>query len=833
MLRDYHTAEDITQDVFIDGYIKLNSLTDYDKIGAWLAKIAKNKCYNYLTREALKYKQERELDDFIPDTRNQTPESYIIHRHEQDNLERAVKNLPEQLKTVTVLFYFKNYTQRKIAEVLNIPEGTVKRRLYDARLNLKKELDNMSENIKNINNINYEEEIAKRIKSLRDYYHLHNFSMDGVQKIVEEFIEFIDSMPESKLKHHAYSVAYGWSDKEEYKSKIEQEIELGENAGAYFDRFWNKYANKSMDDEWLRAIDSEDEGIPKIEKMPDSKNTVGEMLFWRGCCNTRLENYKEARKDFENALTKLNLDNSYHPNAAAGIKAVDILTHESDKYLTGNVGVTGERYRLYDNGKRFDFLNQPGFSTSGIFRNKNNHDSIYYFSAGLKKSRKFFDLNMQENETNGEDTVISKNETVTVAAGTFENCLHIKSVSLDNNNWKDLISETWYAKDAGLIKCLVKCGGMDDEIYELCEYKINGGDGYMPAAVGNIWKYKNINLPDFYEQVIEYEIISVFDEPETGSKYIYMSNVDIIRASNDNCDSEIHIALADKALPSEKPKNWDFETAIKNLKLAVQKNTSVRASLYAANVIEFMERCYDYYKKGWVFLPSTTRGSLIIRNKAEDKIIYKESEVYHLGPYVIWGPWYGARRCINLHPFRFLNTLAGTLYSSKWVAGYSEKIKNEDGEISLKVEDGGTVTTKAGTFENCIKVTFDLEWEGGANDEKYYLHNLRYSHCGTKIYWYAPNVGLVRHDCIWGKALSGSIELTEYKSCATNGEYMPIYVGNKWIYDEMTIGEQFRARRKYNIVSGMEDEFFMHDEQEMVFFGTDSEYEEFQKTREK
>ena len=99
MIRDYHTAEDITQDVFITGYIKLKSLADYDKTGAWLAKIAKNKCCNYLTREALKYKQERELDDFIPDTRNQTPESYIIHKHEQDNLEKAVKNLPELQKT--------------------------------------------------------------------------------------------------------------------------------------------------------------------------------------------------------------------------------------------------------------------------------------------------------------------------------------------------------------------------------------------------------------------------------------------------------------------------------------------------------------------------------------------------------------------------------------------------------------------------------------------------------------------------------------------------------------------------------------------------------------
>jgi len=59
---------------------------------------------------------------------------------------------------------------------------------------------------------------------------------------------------------------------------------------------------------------------------------------------------------------------------------------------------------------------------------------------------------------------------------------------------------------------------------------------------------------------------------------------------------------------------------------------------------------------------------------------------------------------------------------------------------------------------------------------------------------------------------------------------MPVYIGNKWIYDEVTIEPEFMEMTKFNIVSGMEDEFFMVCEGEMLFKGTEVEYEEFKKT---
>jgi hypothetical protein len=227
--------------------------------------------------------------------------------------------------------------------------------------------------------------------------------------------------------------------------------------------------------------------------------------------------------------------------------------------------------------------------------------------------------------------------------------------------------------------------------------------------------------------------------------------------------------------------------------------------------------------KNYRFLPTRTNSSLI--NKKEDKIEYIEWGKYDVAPHRM-GSRHEENKIFGMKPFRYLQQLAGTLYSEKWIAGYSEQIKHNDGDFHINVEDGGTVTVKAGTFENCLKVTFDLALPDGNE----YFKDFKYTHCGTKIYYYAPNVGIIKHDCVWGESLSSVCELTEYKSIATDGEYMPIYIGNRWIYDEMTLESGYKAQIKYDIVSGMENEFFMIYRQEFLYLGTEEEYEEFKKS---
>jgi hypothetical protein len=124
-------------------------------------------------------------------------------------------------------------------------------------------------------------------------------------------------------------------------------------------------------------------------------------------------------------------------------------------------------------------------------------------------------------ENNGAAMMVAaKDETITLLAGTFENCLHIK-INFHNamtNRYSN--GDIWYANDIGLIK-FQNDGGIDVN-YELSHCKIKGGSGYIPAAVGNLWNYKNTALSekDHY-QFNEYEIVSIAEKDD--GKYIYLS----------------------------------------------------------------------------------------------------------------------------------------------------------------------------------------------------------------------------------------------------------------------------------------------------------------------
>ena len=63
-------------------------------------------------------------------------ENYLIE--EKDDLYDAIDSLKDQYKTVIILFYFQELKIKEIAQVLNIPEGSVKADLYRAKKQLSK-----------------------------------------------------------------------------------------------------------------------------------------------------------------------------------------------------------------------------------------------------------------------------------------------------------------------------------------------------------------------------------------------------------------------------------------------------------------------------------------------------------------------------------------------------------------------------------------------------------------------------------------------------------------------------------------------------------------------
>ena len=838
IIKNYHTAEDITQETFIDAYIKLKSLEDPNKIGAWLVKMAKNKCYNYLTRSSSRF--DSELDDYIPDSRTSTPENFLIEQQERHHLMKAIQLLPDLYRTVTKMYYFENIPQTGIADRLGIPVGTVSRRLHDARVRLKKELGYMDNNNNKITvDKDFEKRVAEKVEIIQEYYALHNYSFDGVEnefrEVFTETVELINHLPESQEKHAAYAAIYlvaSWQD-ETHQERALREAELGGKAHIMSNVTITKY----LDDDKELFIKKIDETIPRIQKMPENpekNDAIGELLFWRGAKNYIIawenddtDKFYEAKADFIEAEKKLDKINSYYPNAIAGLKAVEIETTDPEKYMNIKYGINGEGYQ-YENGKLI-FVQQPGISAHNNYFNKFN--SLHYFLS-TNFNCTFFDENLEIGDkiirtedgvtksAGSTHTLISKNEKVIVSAGTFDNCMRIKLFA----NWfgETYDADVYYAKGIGLVKAEFTADSKVEN-YELHEYKINDGNvgsEYFPFAVGNVWKYMNTNLSPVYWQTVEYELINIHPQ-EDGAIYANFAAINYVRMHggenfNKDCDSDSYIEIANTVVDAMS-KIERFDDAIRYLKYAVRKNDSANATAFAIRAIDFTEKFREYRSKNYRFLPSRFNSNSII-NK-DDKLAYNEWGKYDVCPYRM-GSRHEENKIFGLKPFRYLHQLAGTLYSEKWVDGYSEVI----GDVNVKAENAGTITVKAGTFENCIKVTFELALP---DDKNYFFAN---THCGTKIYYYAPNVGIMKHDCIWGNELSSVCELTEYKSIATDGEYMPVYIGNYWVYDEMTLEAGYKAQVKYDIACGLGNEFFMVYSQEFLYLGTEEEYEEFKKS---
>ena len=168
----------------------------------------------------------------------------------------------------------------------------------------------------------------------------------------------------------------------------------------------------------------------------------------------------------------------------------------------------------------------------------------------------------------------------------------------------------------------------------------------------------------------------------------------------------------------------------------------------------------------------------------------------------------------------------GKAWDTRWKPGYTETKPYEDNEIQISVENAESLTVKAGTFHNCLKLTISLEKP--SDDPKYYYANWHY---GTKEYWYAPGVGVIKFICTWGNFIQSDTELLSYQLPAvspTDKNYLPIHIGNKWIYEEQKLtAENYLSLRTIEIPGGMDGKYLICATSEVCYLGTEAEYEAF------
>ena len=146
MTGDEHRGEDLAQEAFARVFANRHRYADGKRFSTWLWRIALNLCFEEGRRAKRRAEGAIEPGARAADaaagaaSAAASPDEQVIGRERVDLVRAAVAALPETLRVVVLLREYEGMTCREIAEVLEIPEGTVKWRMADALSKLSRQL---------------------------------------------------------------------------------------------------------------------------------------------------------------------------------------------------------------------------------------------------------------------------------------------------------------------------------------------------------------------------------------------------------------------------------------------------------------------------------------------------------------------------------------------------------------------------------------------------------------------------------------------------------------------------------------------------------------------
>ncbi|MFN2130757.1 MAG: RNA polymerase sigma factor [Anaerolineae bacterium] len=133
---DEGLAEDIAQETFVRAWERLNSFRPEGSWRGWICRIASNLAIDALRRQ----RPQVELTAVPLVAPGQGPEAHVMRDERAEAVRSAILRLPMHTRMALVLREYEGMSYAEVAKVLDIPLGTVKSRLSDARRRLGEEL---------------------------------------------------------------------------------------------------------------------------------------------------------------------------------------------------------------------------------------------------------------------------------------------------------------------------------------------------------------------------------------------------------------------------------------------------------------------------------------------------------------------------------------------------------------------------------------------------------------------------------------------------------------------------------------------------------------------
>ena len=150
VLRNRAEAEDVAQDALVRAYRNFHRLRDREKFRSWLVRMAWRLALDRIRARGRRQRYEDAAASFAigAGTAAATAEDIAASREFENKVNVALDSLPEKLRLVMVLGAIEGYDTRQVATLLEIPEGTVKSRLFLARKQMAEKLQWTAGNIK-------------------------------------------------------------------------------------------------------------------------------------------------------------------------------------------------------------------------------------------------------------------------------------------------------------------------------------------------------------------------------------------------------------------------------------------------------------------------------------------------------------------------------------------------------------------------------------------------------------------------------------------------------------------------------------------------------------
>ncbi|MGN1346186.1 MAG: RNA polymerase sigma factor [Eubacteriales bacterium] len=783
VMHNSYMAEDAAQDAFVSAWLKLNTLREPAKFGAWVCRIAKNSARNMVVRVReymdfdvlLKYEQDH----------NACVEGLLMPDENYENLHDSIARLPDKVKQVLCLHYFEGLSIAEIAEQMHVPAGTVKWQLHEGRQKIRKDLCAMNEQ----ENDTLVEKVMKKVEELK--LMLLNNDRSPIENAYRALLPEIENLHESTEKYSALAniLQIGWwnvkgTQSDETFARLRDAAERSHN-DEVMEAVTEIEHSKLSGDALLEFI--RDQQIPRLEQ-GNYPLSLGCAWFWLANEYFRRNDWENGQAALEQVLALLKPKDVYYANAISVKKA--LLKRRELAAYQYNIQMYAEHYRIVNGELRA--VSQPGYGLGKCELGK-YHDPMYIF-WNLAACDRYFPPHGQKlgetyTGTDGTSSLTLEADALTLETpcGTFPGCeLWVTRTR------QGQIVKTYLKSGVGIVKQEVLQSG-ETTVTLLKEYHVEGGEGLLPCAAGNRWDYVFEGLPSnpCVDCGISAEMIYA-----DGTNVTVAHNNHFIREKYNENDWEDMILqmrreycsegadgnehLADVSYPMERAK-------------ALAKTSRQRAHTRAACSV--MQRILDTDSEfnpnrtmsgHWNFfeyLPMIeTDGGRTLDDNGSYGFEWKEMA----------GTGDAGYPLLFNDIYTILTDAAGCLWSDEWKPGAALEIRRLYWKTpittKLTCDSAGTIVTAAGSFGDCRKLTLDIEGFSGG---------LAYRG-GHKEYYFAPTVGIVRVVSSYPNGeRTATYDLTSYTGRSAG--YMPLFDTMTRRYDAVDLTDGYIGWAEYTV----------------------------------